>query len=185
MEKFVLTKRDIWFLHYLLDFPIIRYMMCNARNRHDGAEKADVHFEISSKLAMFLLCEGTQRDNDSVNIFNTKIPIHDFLATVLTDSMDEVIGYPIDKDLYSEDFAFYGERFFNVVVSYLPVLDVYTKFLTRKCDYDKTGGLFVYSKRNSCVMAFKHITEEEAKPYIRYFSNKKKFPNWHCTFYKN
>jgi len=119
MKKIELTKREIWMLHYLLDFHCIRYMMCNAKGRADGAEKADVHLAISTALCNFILCEGTPRHEDTYNVNECVHPVHDYLADILTDRMDEVIGYPWDKQMYADDFGYYAEKFFNVIVNHI------------------------------------------------------------------
>jgi len=93
--------------------------MCNAKGRADGAEKADVHLAISTALCNFILCEGTPRHEDTYNVNECVHPVHDYLADILTDRMDEVIGYPWDKQMYADDFGYYAEKFFNVIVNHI------------------------------------------------------------------
>lgn len=106
-------------LHYLLDFHCIRYMMCNAKGREDGAEKADVHLRISTALCNFILCEGTPRDEDTYNVNECVHPVHDYLADILTDRMDEVIGFPWQRSLHAEEFDEYAKKFFNVILDHI------------------------------------------------------------------
>jgi transcription termination factor NusB len=94
-------------------------MMCNAKGREDGAEKADIHIAISTALCNFILCEGTPRNSDTFNVNECTMKVHDYLAHILTDRMDEVIGYPIDRRLSSEDFDEYSKKFFNVIVNHI------------------------------------------------------------------
>jgi len=93
--------------------------MCNAKGRADGAEKADVHVAISTALCNFILCEGTPRHEDTYNVNECTMKVHDYLADILTDRMDEVIGYPIDKQMYGDDFDFYAEKFFGVILDHI------------------------------------------------------------------
>jgi len=118
MARLKFTKREVWMLHFLLDFPIIRYMMCNAKGRADGGEKATVHIEISQCLSMFFLCEGVPRHEETPNVRNATMPVHDYLAHILTDRMDEVIGYPFDKQMYGEDFQYFADEFFKVILDH-------------------------------------------------------------------
>lgn len=119
MKKMQLTKREIWMLHYLLDFHCIRYMMCNAKGREDGAEKADVHLAISTALCNFILCEGTPRNEDTYNVNECVHAVHDYLADILTDNMDQVIGYPVFQQMYADDFELYAGKFFDVILNHI------------------------------------------------------------------
>jgi hypothetical protein len=119
MANLKLSKREIWMLHYLLDFECIRYMMCNAKDRADAYEKADVHIRISQNLAMFIHCEGTPRHEETENIIKCTMDIHDYLADILTDKMDVVIGFPIDKVMYGDEFEYYAEKFFDVILNHM------------------------------------------------------------------
>jgi len=118
MARIILTKREVWMLHYLLDFYICRYMMCNSKGREDGGEKASNHIEISQRLAMFFLCEGAPRNEETENVVKATMPVHDYLAHIITDRMDEVIDYPIDRPLNSDEFDFYGNKFFEVILEH-------------------------------------------------------------------
>jgi hypothetical protein len=102
-----LTDREKWALRELLDFDIRRYLMANSIQRLDGAEKADRHIKISKTLCKFVLCDDTDR---------MSIEVHDFLADILTDKMDEVIGFPIHTPLYGEDYDILADKFFDVIV---------------------------------------------------------------------
>jgi hypothetical protein len=119
MEKMKLSKREIWMLHYLLDFYCIRYMMCNAQGRLDGSEKADLHINISRALCNFILCEGVPRHEDTYNVNECTMKVHDYLADILTDKMDEVIGFPIDRRLLPEEFDEFAQAFFNVIIDHI------------------------------------------------------------------
>jgi len=114
-------------LHYLLDFHCVRYMMCNAKGRFDGSERADIHIGISRNLCNFILSEGTPRHEDTYNVNECTMKVHDYLADILTDRMDEVIGYPIDKQLYAEDFDEYAAKFFNVIIDHISEIEALIK----------------------------------------------------------
>jgi hemerythrin-like domain-containing protein len=93
--------------------------MCNSKGRTDGGEKADVHLKMAQALCNFILCEGTPRHEDTDNVLTCTHPIHDYLADIITDRMDEVIGYPIDKQMYAEDFGYYADKFFAVILDHI------------------------------------------------------------------
>jgi hypothetical protein len=119
MRQLKLSKREIWMLHYLLDFHCIRYMMCNSKGREDSAEKADVHLAIATALCNFILCEGTPRHEDTYKVNECIRPVHDYLADILTDRMDEVIGYPWQRQMYGDDFKEYANKFFDVILNHI------------------------------------------------------------------
>jgi len=119
-------------LHYLLDFHCVRYMMCNAKGRADGAEKADVHIRISTALCNFLLCEGTPRHEDTYNVNECTMKVHDYLADILTDRMDIVIGYPIDRQIYGEEFQELADKFFDVILAHISEINDLIKSTLKK-----------------------------------------------------
>lgn len=111
------TKREIFLLKENLEFDIHRYLLSNDCNRLDGSEKADCHIEISKKIYQFLFLIHFKFDRydrywDEIRI------IHDYLAEILTDKMDEVIGFPINTSCIPEidDFA---EKFFQIIIENL------------------------------------------------------------------
>jgi hypothetical protein len=53
------------------------------------------------------------------------LAVHDYLADVLTDRMDEVIGFPIFEPLYDVDN--YKERFFNVIANNINEIEMVAK----------------------------------------------------------
>lgn len=109
-------------------------MMCNALGRADGAEKADVHLRISEALCKFVLCEGTPGE-DTYNVNECIHPVHDYLADILTDRMDQVIGYPIYRQLHSDDFDHYARLFFNVIVAHMPDIEKLINDTLKKSKY--------------------------------------------------
>jgi hypothetical protein len=120
-----LTKREKWALWSLLEFPIYRYLMANAVQRLDAGEKAQRHIEISKIIANFIFtCED---NNYKVN--NTWLIIHDYLAEVLTDRMDEVIGFPINTPLYGNEFDLLAKKFFDIIVKHFEQIE---KLIKRK-----------------------------------------------------
>lgn len=106
-----LTKREVWALHKLIDFDIARYLMANTHGREDGAEKADRHIKISEILAGFLFADGDWHKTNAATM-----KVHDYLADILTDRMDEVINFPIDRPIYGSDYNQYRDAFFKVLV---------------------------------------------------------------------
>ena len=118
-----LTKREEWALRYLLDFPVVRYMMCNSKGRMDGAEKADNHIEISQNICMFILSEGRPRHERTPKVRQCTMVVHDYLAEILTDRMDEVIFYPYDKQMYGDDFDYYKVLFIDYIINHLDEIE--------------------------------------------------------------
>ena len=106
-----LTKREIWALHKMLDWHIARYLMSVTFGRRDGSERADEHIKISEILAGFLFADG-----DYGKVRDSTMKIHDHLARILTDRMDEVINFPIDCPIYGSDYDQYNDAFFKVLI---------------------------------------------------------------------
>lgn len=125
-----LTKREIWMLHTLLDIHIARYLMCITFGRKDASERADRHILISKLLCRFILGEGDEFDESKV-VINAWKKVHDYLAEHLTDRLDEVIEYPIDKTLYGTEYDWYAARFFEEIIRrYSEIEAIVKEFLT-------------------------------------------------------
>ena len=105
-----ITKRERFLLFEALEHYIYRYLMSCTYGREDGIEKAEQHLKISSILVSFILL---QKYNERKH-FEEQIRVHDYLAEILTDRMDEVIGFPIDHRVY--DYGEYVNRFFCVIM---------------------------------------------------------------------
>ncbi len=105
-----LTKRELWALRTMLDFDIARYLMSVTFGRKEGAERADLHIAISKVLAEFIFL------GDYRKVTIATMPIHDFLAHILTDRLDEVIDFPIDRTLYGNEYDVYKDRFFQTII---------------------------------------------------------------------
>jgi hypothetical protein len=110
-----ITKRDRWVLHTLLDHSIVRYLIVNSFGRHDGNEKANYHIHISRILCRFIFAEGNDY-HESLKVLDSWSAVHDYLAEILTDRLDESIGFPLDKAIYGDAYAIFEERFFNVLI---------------------------------------------------------------------
>ena len=108
-----ITKRERFLLFEALEHYIHRYLMSCTYGREDGNEKAEQHLKISSILVSFILLK---KYNERKH-FEAQIRVHDYLAEILTDRMDEVIGFPLDRRIYNYDE--YVNRFFCVIVDNL------------------------------------------------------------------
>ena len=106
-----LTKREVWALHTMLDRHIARYLMANTKGREDGNEKGEEHWEISRVLGGFAIADGSERNAKAASM-----GIHDYLADILTDRMDEVIFFPTDKPLVGTDYDQFRTAFFDVLI---------------------------------------------------------------------
>lgn len=92
----------------LLMMPVYRYLHANEFEKWDGAEKAAQHMKISTKILEFLgIDEGDYIDQAKI--------IHDYLRDVLTDRMDEVIGFPIERSIDTGERNALISKFVDVV----------------------------------------------------------------------
>ena len=108
-----LTEREKFMLFQSLEFEIHRYLMANTFGREDGIEKAERHMNISRILVSFILCTKYIE----LKHFEIMHEVHDYLAEILTDRMDEVIDFPIDRRIY--DYDEYVWKFFNVIIEHI------------------------------------------------------------------
>ena len=51
---------------------------------------------------------------NEIKHFEVMFEVHDYLAEILTDRLDEVIDFPIDRRIYNYDE--YVNKFFNVII---------------------------------------------------------------------
>ena len=107
-----MTKREKLLLYILLEFDIHRYLLANTYKRHDPVEKADKHMEISGIIFSYIFA----REYNELKDWPVMMEIHNYLAEILTNRLDEVIGFPIDKESREIDYHEFGKRFFNVIV---------------------------------------------------------------------
>ena len=112
-----LTKKERFMLFREMEFEIHRYLLANTYDRLDGNEKYERHKNISVILYEFLTCRKYQEIYDFPKMRN----IHDYLAEILTDRMDEVIGFPIYEKIY--DYDELTERFFEVIINNLDEIE--------------------------------------------------------------
>lgn len=105
------TRREKTLLWKLLEFDIYRYLMANSCHRLDGNEKAQRHINISKTIVGYITGDVENEDNEDF-----WLPIHDYLADILTNKMDVVIGFPINKPIYGNEYDEYAEKFFDVII---------------------------------------------------------------------
>ena len=105
-----ITKREKFLLFQALEFDIHRYLMSCTFGREDGNEKAERHLNISRILVSFILL----KKYNELKYFEVMHEVHDYLAEILTDRLDEVINFPIDRRIYNYDE--YVNNFFNVII---------------------------------------------------------------------
>lgn len=114
--KTIITNREKWALRELLEFDINRYLMANSAQRLDGSEKAKRHINISKTLCNFVLA-GDKYSWDAV------LSVHDYLADILTDRMDEAIGFPIHIPLYGDAYDPLADKFFEVIINHFEEIE--------------------------------------------------------------
>lgn len=88
--------------------------MANSCQRLNGGEKADHHIAISKILVGFITCDDAKQEHSPV-----WKDVHDYLADILTDRMDEVIGFPIHTPLYGDMYTPLADKFFSVIIKHL------------------------------------------------------------------
>jgi len=125
----MVTEREKYLLRKELNFHINRYLMANSCQRLDGGEKADHHIAISKILVGFITCDESKENRSPV-----WINVHDYLADILTDRMDEVIGFPIHTPLYGDMYTPLAEKFFTVIINHLSEIEqVVDSALVNEC----------------------------------------------------
>ena len=110
----MITDREKFLLRKEMDFHINRYLMANSCQRLDGGEKADHHIAISKILVGFITCDEVKQERSPI-----WKDVHDYLADILTDRMDEVIGFPIHTPLYGDMYTPLADKFFSVIIKHL------------------------------------------------------------------
>jgi hypothetical protein len=116
-----ITKREKFMLSEALDFPIHRYLLANTYGREDPIERANRHMEISGIIVGFIRCKKYHE----IFHFSIMKEVHDYLAEILTDRMDEVIGFPVFERPHNYDELV--EKFINVIFNYMDDIDKIVK----------------------------------------------------------
>jgi hypothetical protein len=112
-----ITKKERFMLFRAMEFEIHRYLLANTYGRLDGNEKYERHKNISVILYEFL----TGKKYNEIKDFSKMRNIHDYLAEILTDRMDEVIDFPIYEKPY--DYDELTQRFFYVIINHLDEIE--------------------------------------------------------------
>jgi hypothetical protein len=115
-----ITKREKALLRWALGSHIHRYLMHNTEGRLNSAGKAHEHYAISKILAVYFTGKEDSMNDNCDLIWRI---IHDYTQDVLTDRLDEVIGFPIDEHLAGREYDIYIDSFFEVLMLHLPKLD--------------------------------------------------------------
>lgn len=91
-----------------METAVMRYLMCNANGRWDGAEKAHRHDELCRFYVAAIRgvsLEGARREyEDDYQL------VHEH-TQLLTDNLDEAIGFPLES---TPDYDVLGPKFFEV-----------------------------------------------------------------------
>ena len=106
----MITENEKEKLFKKLLMPIHRYLWANTFEMWDGHEKAEHHRKISKILCSFL---GGNKDSEDW------IKIHDFTAEILTDKMDEVIGFTTERAISTSERNKLISKFFEVLIDNL------------------------------------------------------------------
>lgn len=107
-------------LFQALNYEIQRYLLSCTFGREDSCEKASRHINISNIILAFINAKP-------YNIKDHEVAkeIHDYLAEILTDRMDEVIGFPLDRRPY--DYDELVNKFFNVIIDHIDSIEKIVK----------------------------------------------------------
>lgn len=101
-------KKEALFLE--LEPYIENYLRANSCTHLDGKAKSDNHVIISKILVDFIF-----EDKETSDIESVWRAVHSVLRDILTDRMDEVIGFPINTPL-PLDLSDLSRKFFNAIV---------------------------------------------------------------------
>lgn len=117
MDKFDLNSvaREKHMLHMLLAFPIQRYLLANEWG--EMLERSDWHLRIAKIICHYMTASGGY---STIRNINDEWPrgwkqVHTWLQDVLTDRMDEVIGFPIGRRPRSDERAELCQKFFDFI----------------------------------------------------------------------
>jgi len=108
----MVTEREKYLLWCLLEFPINRYLMANSVQRLDGYEKAKRHSEITKIIISYLYADSSK--GEDIHLWKK---VHDYLADILTDRMDEVIDFPIYRKIIGNEYDILSKKFFDVIIN--------------------------------------------------------------------
>lgn len=108
-----ITKRERFLLFQLLEHEIHRYLLSCTFDRQDPCERAERHINISNILVSFV----NARKYNQIKDHEASNEVHDYLAEILTDRMDEAIGFPIDRRPY--EYNEYVNKFFCVIMEHI------------------------------------------------------------------
>lgn len=126
--EYFLTDRERFMLKEALHHHIYRYLLSNTAGRHDPVERAERHSEIAGILVAFIRC-GKYHDTKH---FEIRKEIHDYLAEILTDRMDEVIGFPLNT--VPIDYEELVNKFFAVIEDHLRDIERIVKSIEVELD---------------------------------------------------
>ena len=143
-----LTKREKFMLFQALRFVIIRYLMSVTYGRQDGYERYERHAEMSGIIVSFIILEKyTEHEH-----FWLMREVHDYLAEILTDKLDEVIDFPIAERVY--DYEEYAKKFFDVIITNIGELE--KRVLKQK---EELRAISLQDGEICCVKANKRATK--------------------------
>lgn len=123
----MVTKRERNLLWYILRPHIYLYLMSISFGRKDGSQRADQHIAMSEIIVNFILCGDFG--------WRFMLVVHDTMAHLLTDRLDEKIGFPFDRTLRGNEFDVYAEKFFSSLMEIIPsIAEKVSEELIRKND---------------------------------------------------
>lgn len=102
-------------LYLMITFDCHRYCLCTFRG--ESAEKGDIHWAMSAKIASLIWGRGSDSNYVMRGLYDGvfgRSAIHEYL-TQMTDYMDEVLGMPIGEYKNNEyfDSKKWGDKMFN------------------------------------------------------------------------
>ena len=115
------SKREKHLLWIILNFDIHRYILANSFERNDGAEKADRHIKISKMICHYIMSDGGLY---TIRNIEDEYPvgwqdIHDYLADILTDRLDETIGMVLSRRMTHDEQDDCVRKFFDVIIDHM------------------------------------------------------------------
>jgi hypothetical protein len=170
------TKRERFLLKELLNFDINRYLMANTHGRNDGHEKAEKHIAISKTLVGYITCSASSAKDPRL-----WRKVHDYLADVLTNKMDEVIRFPVDTPVRGAEYQEYVEKFFDFIINEMSNIEKLISIDTgsnipTKLEYDEAKEIvLLYENVESRLLDIKLKAFEEELSELFLSNGIKKF----------
>lgn len=112
-------EREKHLLEIILRFPVIRYLLTHSRNEY--GERVVWHIHISKLICHWLSASG---GFETIRRLEDEYPkgwheVHDWIADNITDRLDEVLGWPLDRKVYGDEIEKFADMFIDFIWSHM------------------------------------------------------------------